>query len=110
MSKVHCLNHLWHPETEMFGVDPKLVNTVDMSGGAMFEAWDKGEIDGCFIWDPMLDYGYCFSMLFMHGIIRVIRVHLLFLISTSQLSVSVLFCMRRIIMHSCEYPSACTCA
>ena len=39
---------------EQFGIDPKSVNVLDMSPPDMTAAWERGDIDGGFVWDPAL--------------------------------------------------------
>jgi taurine transport system substrate-binding protein len=39
---------------EQFGIDPKSVNVLDMSPPDMVAAWERGDIDGGFVWDPAL--------------------------------------------------------
>lgn len=39
---------------EQFGIGPSAVDVVDMSPAAMVAAWDRGDIDGGFVWDPAL--------------------------------------------------------
>ncbi len=36
------------------GIDPKSVNVLDMSPPDMAAAWKRGDIDGGFVWDPIL--------------------------------------------------------
>ena len=39
---------------EQFGLDAKTVNVLDMSPPDMVAAWERGDIDGGFVWDPAL--------------------------------------------------------
>ena len=39
---------------EQFGISPKEVNVLDMSPPDMVAAWERGDIDGGFVWDPAL--------------------------------------------------------
>ena len=39
---------------EQFGISPKDVNVIDMSPPDMVAAWERGDIDGGFVWDPAL--------------------------------------------------------
>jgi len=39
---------------EQFGLDAKVVNVIDMSPPDMVAAWERGDIDGGFVWDPAL--------------------------------------------------------
>jgi taurine transport system substrate-binding protein len=39
---------------EQFGLDAKQVNVIDMSPPDMVAAWERGDIDGGFVWDPAL--------------------------------------------------------
>lgn len=39
---------------EQFGIDPKSVTVLDMSPPDMTAAWERGDIDGGFVWDPAL--------------------------------------------------------
>ncbi len=39
---------------EAKGIDPKSVNVLDMSPPDMAAAWKRGDIDGGFVWDPIL--------------------------------------------------------
>ena len=39
---------------EQFGLDAKKVNVIDMSPPDMVAAWERGDIDGGFVWDPAL--------------------------------------------------------
>lgn len=39
---------------EQFGLDAKVVNVLDMSPPDMVAAWERGDIDGGFVWDPAL--------------------------------------------------------
>lgn len=39
---------------EQFGLSPKSVNVIDMSPPDMTAAWERGDIDGGFVWDPAL--------------------------------------------------------
>ncbi len=39
---------------EQFGLDAKTVNVIDMSPPDMVAAWERGDIDGGFVWDPAL--------------------------------------------------------
>ena len=39
---------------EQFGIDPGAVNLVDLSPPDMAAAWERGEIDGGFVWEPAL--------------------------------------------------------
>lgn len=39
---------------EQLGISPKEVNVIDMSPPDMVAAWERGDIDGGFVWDPAL--------------------------------------------------------
>jgi len=39
---------------EQLGLDAKQVNVIDMSPPDMVAAWERGDIDGGFVWDPAL--------------------------------------------------------
>lgn len=39
---------------EQFNISPKDVNVLDMSPPDMVAAWERGDIDGGFVWDPAL--------------------------------------------------------
>ncbi len=39
---------------EQLGISPKEVNVLDMSPPDMVAAWERGDIDGGFVWDPAL--------------------------------------------------------
>jgi taurine transport system substrate-binding protein len=39
---------------EQFGIDPKSLDVLDMSPPDMTAAWERGDIDGAFVWDPAL--------------------------------------------------------
>ena len=39
---------------EQLGLSPKEVNVIDMSPPDMVAAWERGDIDGGFVWDPAL--------------------------------------------------------
>lgn len=39
---------------EQFGIDAKTVDVIDMSPPDMAAAWERGDIDGGFVWDPAL--------------------------------------------------------
>ena len=39
---------------EQLGISPKDVNVIDMSPPDMVAAWERGDIDGGFVWDPAL--------------------------------------------------------
>lgn len=39
---------------EQLGISPKDVNVLDMSPPDMVAAWERGDIDGGFVWDPAL--------------------------------------------------------
>ena len=39
---------------ERFGIDPKALTIRDMQPPEIAKAWEKGEIDATFIWDPVL--------------------------------------------------------
>ncbi len=39
---------------EQVGISPKDVNVIDMSPPDMVAAWERGDIDGGFVWDPAL--------------------------------------------------------
>ena len=39
---------------EQLGLSPKEVNVLDMSPPDMVAAWERGDIDGGFVWDPAL--------------------------------------------------------
>ncbi len=39
---------------EQLGMSPKDVNVIDMSPPDMVAAWERGDIDGGFVWDPAL--------------------------------------------------------
>ncbi len=39
---------------EQLGLDAKVVNVIDMSPPDMVAAWERGDIDGGFVWDPAL--------------------------------------------------------
>ncbi|MDH3595198.1 MAG: ABC transporter substrate-binding protein, partial [Rhodospirillales bacterium] len=39
---------------EQLGIAPKEVNVLDMSPPDMVAAWERGDIDGGFVWDPAL--------------------------------------------------------
>ncbi len=39
---------------EQFGIDPRQVELVHLQPPEIVEAWDKGEIDAAFVWDPAL--------------------------------------------------------
>jgi taurine transport system substrate-binding protein len=39
---------------EQLGVSPNEVNVIDMSPPDMVAAWERGDIDGGFVWDPAL--------------------------------------------------------
>lgn len=39
---------------EQFGINPKDVDVIDMSPPDMSAAWERGDIDGGFVWDPAL--------------------------------------------------------
>ncbi len=39
---------------EQFNIDPKDLEVIDMSPPDMVAAWERGDIDGGFVWDPAL--------------------------------------------------------
>ena len=39
---------------EQLGISPREVNVIDMSPPDMVAAWERGDIDGGFVWDPAL--------------------------------------------------------
>jgi taurine transport system substrate-binding protein len=39
---------------EQLGIAPKEVNVIDMSPPDMVAAWERGDLDGGFVWDPAL--------------------------------------------------------
>ena len=39
---------------EQFGIDPKEVNLLNMQPNAIAAAWERGDIDAAFVWDPAL--------------------------------------------------------
>jgi taurine transport system substrate-binding protein len=39
---------------EQFNIDPKALKVIDMSPPDMVAAWERGDIDGGFVWDPAL--------------------------------------------------------
>ncbi len=39
---------------EQLGISPKDLNVIDMSPPDMVAAWERGDIDGGFVWDPAL--------------------------------------------------------
>lgn len=39
---------------EQFGIDPKDVTVLNMQPNSIADAWDRGEIDAAFVWDPAL--------------------------------------------------------
>jgi len=39
---------------EQFGIDPAKVQLLNMQPNAIAAAWERGDIDGAFIWDPAL--------------------------------------------------------
>lgn len=39
---------------EQFGIDPKDLEVIDMSPPDMVAAWERGDINGGFVWDPAL--------------------------------------------------------
>ena len=39
---------------EQFGIDPKEVKVLNMQPNAIAAAWERGDIDAAFIWDPAL--------------------------------------------------------
>ncbi len=39
---------------EQLGISPKDINVIDMSPPDMVAAWERGDIDGGFVWDPAL--------------------------------------------------------
>ena len=39
---------------EQLGISPKDVNVIDMSPPDMVAAWERGDLDGGFVWDPAL--------------------------------------------------------
>jgi taurine transport system substrate-binding protein len=39
---------------EQLGISPKDVNVLDMSPPDMVAAWERGDVDGGFVWDPAL--------------------------------------------------------
>ena len=39
---------------EQFGIDPRSLDVLDMSPPDMTAAWERGDIDGAFVWDPAL--------------------------------------------------------
>lgn len=39
---------------EQFGIDPGKVDLLNMQPNAIAAAWERGDIDGAFIWDPAL--------------------------------------------------------
>ncbi len=39
---------------EQFNIDPKELEVIDMSPPDMAAAWERGDIDGGFVWDPAL--------------------------------------------------------
>jgi taurine transport system substrate-binding protein len=39
---------------EQFNIDPKDLNVIDMSPPDMVAAWERGDINGGFVWDPAL--------------------------------------------------------
>ena len=39
---------------EQFGIDPKEVNLLNLQPNAIAAAWERGDIDAAFVWDPAL--------------------------------------------------------
>lgn len=39
---------------EQFGISPRKVDVIDMSPPDLAAAWERGDIDGAFVWDPAL--------------------------------------------------------
>lgn len=39
---------------EQFGIDPRSLDVIDMSPPDLAAAWERGDIDGAFVWDPAL--------------------------------------------------------
>ncbi len=39
---------------EQFGIEPKQVNILNMQPNAIAAAWERGDIDAAFVWDPAL--------------------------------------------------------
>jgi taurine transport system substrate-binding protein len=39
---------------EQFNINPKALRVIDMSPPDMVAAWERGDIDGGFVWDPAL--------------------------------------------------------
>ena len=39
---------------EQFGIDPKEVSLVNLQPPAIGAAWERGDLDGAFVWDPVL--------------------------------------------------------